>query len=583
MGVPVALGWAAGDTSAGLVATIGAFTSLYGSDRPYLNRSILLAAVALSFAIVVSLGMLAQQLGVMAMSVVVPIAVISTYVCNALRVGPPGAYMFTMACAVGTAMPRGHLDVWQVALLILAGGAFSWFVQMAGMLFQPRGPEKVALLGAAAAVARFAKAVGTPQEDTARHTAAVALHEAWTALLTLQPTIWRPDEPLNRLRALNRDLHLAFVEAIDAGHQSSRIDAVAERARLVGVDSTLSQQTTDPHDIPLAPHGIRGSLHENLNWASPAVWAAIRVGVASTIACVIGASLDLERAYWIVAAAVLVVYQGLDWIGTLQRAIERVIGTLAGLGLAGLILIAGPHGLWLAAILTILQFAIETLIVRSYALAVVFITAAALTVATGGHGVPDVAHLLWVRGVDTALGCVVGLCVHMLSAPRVVAVPIPQEIINTLAAIETVLAFIAEAKITTAPARKARRDLQQGAIALMKAYELGAGATSSDRCFAEQLWPAVIATQRLAYRVLATCWSLEEAGTGKALEMANGLLGRTGFAATKQALTKIAAAVRDGIKPAHYSTLPPFLAADIQDLSESLVVSDRLENVCVRR
>jgi hypothetical protein len=33
MGVPVAVGWAAREV--GLVGTIGAFTSLYGSDRPY--------------------------------------------------------------------------------------------------------------------------------------------------------------------------------------------------------------------------------------------------------------------------------------------------------------------------------------------------------------------------------------------------------------------------------------------------------------------------------------------------------------------------------------------------------------------
>jgi hypothetical protein len=43
MGVPVAVGCTVGDAPAGLLATLGAFTSLYGTDRPYLNRSILLA------------------------------------------------------------------------------------------------------------------------------------------------------------------------------------------------------------------------------------------------------------------------------------------------------------------------------------------------------------------------------------------------------------------------------------------------------------------------------------------------------------------------------------------------------------
>jgi len=79
MGVPVTVGWATGDISAGLVATIGAFTSLYGSDRPYRNRSIFLAGVALSFAIAVSLGIWAQQISAAAVAVIVLIAVISTY------------------------------------------------------------------------------------------------------------------------------------------------------------------------------------------------------------------------------------------------------------------------------------------------------------------------------------------------------------------------------------------------------------------------------------------------------------------------------------------------------------------------
>lgn len=70
-----------------------------------------------------------------------------------------------------------------------------------------------------------------------------------------------------------------------------------------------------------------------------------------------------------------------------------------------------PQGLWLVLTLVLLQFIIEMAVTRNYALAVVFITAAALTIASGGHPVPDVGHLLWVRGVDTFLGCVSGLVI----------------------------------------------------------------------------------------------------------------------------------------------------------------------------
>lgn len=56
MAVPVLVGWLAGDTAAGLIATIGGFTSLYGSGHPYLNRGAFLAVVVACFAAVVALG-----------------------------------------------------------------------------------------------------------------------------------------------------------------------------------------------------------------------------------------------------------------------------------------------------------------------------------------------------------------------------------------------------------------------------------------------------------------------------------------------------------------------------------------------
>ena len=56
MAVPALIGWLAGDLASGLMATIGAFTSLYGSGRPYLNRGVHLGVVAVCFALAVALG-----------------------------------------------------------------------------------------------------------------------------------------------------------------------------------------------------------------------------------------------------------------------------------------------------------------------------------------------------------------------------------------------------------------------------------------------------------------------------------------------------------------------------------------------
>ena len=88
MAVPVLVGWAVDDIAAGLIATIGAFTSLYGSGRPYLNRGIYLGVVAMSLAVAVALGAWAAAvpwLGVLTVSVIAMVAVL---VCHAPRACP---------------------------------------------------------------------------------------------------------------------------------------------------------------------------------------------------------------------------------------------------------------------------------------------------------------------------------------------------------------------------------------------------------------------------------------------------------------------------------------------------------------
>ena len=80
MAVPVLVGWLAGDIASGLIATIGGFTSLYGSGRPYLNRGVYLGVVAASFAVAVALGNWAAAtpwLGIVTVSAIAVVAALT--------------------------------------------------------------------------------------------------------------------------------------------------------------------------------------------------------------------------------------------------------------------------------------------------------------------------------------------------------------------------------------------------------------------------------------------------------------------------------------------------------------------------
>jgi len=574
IGGPVAAGVLAGHVSAGLLATIGAFTALYASDRPYGNRARVVGVIAIALALVVMMGEWSQELPAVAVPMVVLIATIATFLCNALSVGPPGAYIIALACAAGTAIPTGDLTSWQVGLLVLSGGMFSWVVHMAGALFRPRGPERSAVANAARAVARFADLPDGADADRSRHEAAQALTEAWAALVTMQPARPRPDGTLTRLRSLNRQLHRLFAAAVRTeGGDSTALPTIAERAREIGrcaISPEPAAEETNPDHIPLGRYTTLEALRQELTSGSPVLLAALRVGISVAVAGFIGAFLGLERAYWAMAAAVLVLHQGLHWAGTLQRAVERMTGTLLGLILAFLIISAHPTGFGLVVTIMALQYVIEVLVTRNYGMAVIFITAIALTIASGAHETVHPGELLWARGVDTVIGCAVALAVRMLTSTRDAGRSVPQEITLTLESIRHLLPETVGGDVTSVPAKRARRDLAYSIITLLRASDMKAGERWRDRRAAERFWPAVIATQRLGYRLLAICWSLEETGDPASA----GLPDAEGQAAIEAALHDLSAALEAGDVPPPLGPLPEFLQREIRNLHDSIVAAE---------
>lgn len=99
---------------------MGGFTALYGGGRPYRNRALLLAAVAVCLSAAVGLGIWTSSVPLAGALTVAAIATVATLVCNALVVGPPGAYQFALVCAVGTGLHATHADPLGASLLVLA-------------------------------------------------------------------------------------------------------------------------------------------------------------------------------------------------------------------------------------------------------------------------------------------------------------------------------------------------------------------------------------------------------------------------------------------------------------------------------
>ncbi|MFB7251106.1 FUSC family protein [Microbacterium sp. NPDC056234] len=150
----------------------------------------------------------------------------------------------------------------------------------------------------------------------------------------------------------------------------------------------------------------------------------LRVAIVSVIGVLSALVVDPARSYWVVGAAVAVIGVAADRAAALQRGLHRMLGTIVGAGLYALLALLHPAGLWLALLLGILQFLIELVVVRHYALALVFITPLVLLLTGAATGDIGDMSIALERIVDTIVGAALGAAsgfLHPRRIPRAVS------------------------------------------------------------------------------------------------------------------------------------------------------------------
>ena len=146
----------------------------------------------------------------------------------------------------------------------------------------------------------------------------------------------------------------------------------------------------------------------------------LRVVIVAVLGVLIGLFVDPARSYWIVGAAIAVIGIAADRRAAFQRGLHRMLGTVLGVGVYALLALLHPSGLWIALLLGIMQFSVELVVVRHYALALMIITPLVLLLtgaATGQVGSMEVAIE---RVIDTIVGAVLGAASGVLH-PRATA------------------------------------------------------------------------------------------------------------------------------------------------------------------
>lgn len=140
------------------------------------------------------------------------------------------------------------------------------------------------------------------------------------------------------------------------------------------------------------------------------------VAVVVTLSLAVALWLKMPRPYWVLVGCYVVVV-GASLQSMWSKQFQRIVGTGVGMLVAWLLLWLQPDAWGVALAIFALAFSIETLVVRNYASAALFITP--LTILLAEYGNPNnplvntsmAAHeaIIMARFWDTALGCVIGV------------------------------------------------------------------------------------------------------------------------------------------------------------------------------
>ncbi|MDR3082397.1 MAG: FUSC family protein, partial [Streptomyces sp.] len=421
---------------------LGSFTTTFGPNLPYLRRARVLAVVGVAMTACVGCGsalaVWAQpwQGGAGAAVVVAAMAAVAgfaKFACDATRLGGLGAVLLLFSFAVAAnASPASYADVLPQSALAATGAAVVWAVAVSGRFVHPDRPERLAVAAALRAVAELLEASGAEEESgPLRNRATAAVLQAYESLGLMPPTAaGRGARGSVCVRLTDLSWSLLIDTACRPPDDPAEVARNLRRQILLLVDLRRPVPALLPELLfPCAavPTGtVRGSTEAGTKAAEPAtsraaellvgqrsghvsvlLVPALRMTLGTGLAGALAVVLGLGHGYWAAISAAAVLHS-VNVRMAAQRAVQRTLGTLAGLALALGVLAAGPGPTTLVVVIVLMEFLLEYVVARNYGLGIIFLTPLALLLADLAAPQPA-RSLVLERGVGSVLGIVVGL------------------------------------------------------------------------------------------------------------------------------------------------------------------------------
>lgn len=501
--IPGAVALMLGQGAHMLTIALGAFAVIYGEGRPFRSRwrvivtaGVCLVGSAMSGAFIGRIVWTLIQHGgtrwwlLVIAGFALTLAVVVTFVQNALRLPMPGGFFFVMVGGGGAMMGRGDVNPLEIGAWASVGALVGLAAGMTPALLGAHRPEANAVDVLEKAVADFA-AAGGPSVSL-NHQAETALSAAWNSLAdagairggrivddTRAPLVERTILAQRRLAQLNQSEVYA-----------SEAEALMDTPNYVDLSRTA---------IPHARPTIRFRIFRSLTFYSHATLASIKVAIAGALAAVVGLALQFDRPDWAVVSVLVVMQWGPDRVPGTIRGVQRLIGSLLGIAVFAAIHSLGLNGWTLLLVISALQYAAEIYVPKNYAFAVIFITPLALLMGNAANR-SDLGWVVLSRTSEVAVAVAFSLLLLWVVLPHT-AVRHHRMVSRRCAhAMATMLGSL----MTTTPesVMNIRRDLQFELLGERRAAQSLAHdhPQASDR-----RWQQHLRVQRAGYSILDFC------------------------------------------------------------------------------
>jgi uncharacterized membrane protein YccC len=433
LAAPLIIGLITGERAYGTLVALGALwaVSQDGVDR-WRNRAPRMLGVALAGGPGLALGALFVNQVHAPWSLVVLFGVVAFIagVVEASLWATQGMYLLLGAILGGGLVFTGR--IWQSALCLMVGGLFVYSVASLTDRRSRRADQRLCLANGLQALAQLLDAIGTEGLNHARSRAVVildaaqdvvgakklpnddegvAIHQVFVVVLQLGELA---SYLASKVESVDPAVSAALREVVVTIRERSCVAAVTQldgfattfasalhspSRQFVAAALHVPEKSTLASEMPFRSTIHRLPMIDRLRFA-------LLLGVAVVAATIIAHTLDGPRGYWLPMTVAFIFRPDLGPV--MRRAISRVIGTLAGVGIAALVALAGNQQVSLIVLSCAMAAAVPWAAQRSHALTVMVFTPIVF-VFVGVLG-PD-QSLFGPRIVDTAIGASIVLAI----------------------------------------------------------------------------------------------------------------------------------------------------------------------------